>query len=52
MNNINDIIKTLTNSDMTNLFVTIYTEVTKCELLEDYCGIHHSDGLSTYANIA
>ena len=52
MNNINDIIKTLTNSDMTNLFVTIYTEVTKCELLENYCGIHHSDGLSTYANIA
>ena len=35
MNNISDIIKTLTNSDMTNLFVTIYTEVTKCEYLEN-----------------
>lgn len=52
MYTLKDIIGLLTDDEMTQLFITLSTEVSKAQLLENYCGIHHTDGVSLYATIA
>ena len=52
MYTLKDIIGLLTDDEMTQLFITLSTEVSKAQLLENYCGIHHTDGGSLYATIA
>lgn len=45
---LNEVIEILTREDITKLYTTVYTDVSKCELLDDYCGIHHKDGDMIY----